>query len=200
MKTDVFHVGVVGTNAYLIEDGGDLYLIDPGDNAGMLLDRIGDRKLKYIFLTHGHFDHILAANEIKENTGALIVASEFAKLDDADACGFSSFGIGGFKPIVADIKVQNGDKIDGFTFMHTPGHTPCSLCIKNGDTLFSGDTLFAGSCGRCDLPGGDFQTILKSLLRLSKLYGETKVYPGHGMATTIDREVRNNPYMYEAMR
>ena len=200
MKIDVFHVGVVGTNSYLVEDEGKLYLIDPGDNAKMLLDRIGDRKLSYIFLTHGHFDHLLAASEIRMQTGAKLVASQNAKLDDEVACGFSSFGLSGFSPLYADITVKEGDKIDGFEFMETPGHTPCSLCIKNGDTLFSGDTLFAGSCGRCDLPGGNYNKMMESLLRLSQLSGDTKVYSGHGGATTIDREVRTNPYMREAIR
>ena len=200
MKIEIFHVGVVGTNAYLVEDEDELYLIDPGDNAKMLLSKIGDRKLSYIFLTHGHFDHLLAVSEIRMQTGAKLVASRNAKLDDEISCGFASFGLGGFKPLYADITVKEGDKIGNFEFMETPGHTPCSLCIKNGDVLFSGDTLFAGSCGRCDLPGGNYGKMMESLLRLSKLDGEIKVYSGHGGATTIGREVNSNPYMYEAMR
>jgi len=166
----------------------------------MLLDRIGERKLSYIFLTHGHFDHLLAAAEIREKTGAKLVAAHNARLDDEVSCGFASFGLSDFKPMKADITVRDGDKIGNFLFMETPGHTPCSLCIKNGDTLFSGDTLFAGSCGRCDLPGGDYNKMMDSLLRLSELDGAVKVYSGHGGTTTIEREIRTNPYMCEAMR
>lgn len=200
MRIDIFHVGVVSTNAYLVEDEGKLYLIDPGDNARMILDRIGERKLSYIFLTHGHFDHLLAADEIRKATGAYLVASKHARLDDEVSCGFASFGMHGFKPMQADISVSEGDEIDGFKFMETPGHTPCSLCIVKGDTMFSGDTLFAGSCGRCDLPGGDYNKMMSSLNRLSQMEGELKVYPGHGNATTIEREKMTNPYMCEAMR
>ena len=200
MKIEIFHVGVVGTNSYLVEDEGKLYLIDPGDNAAMLLDKIGDRELSYIFLTHGHFDHLLAADEIRRRTGAKLVASRFARLQDADACGFTSFGISGFTPLNADITVKERDKIDNFEFIETPGHTPCSLCILNGVVLFSGDTLFAGSCGRCDLPGGDYSKMMCSLARLSLLDGDTRVYSGHGGVTTIDREIRTNPYMGEAIR
>ncbi len=201
MKIDIFRVGAVSTNAYLVSEGETAYLIDPGDNAKMLLKRIEEcnLNLKYIFLTHGHFDHLLAAEEIRKATGAKLVASKHAKLDDEVACGFASFGLGGFKPLKADIVVSEGDIIDGFEFLETPGHTPCCLCIKKGDVLFSGDTLFAGSCGRCDLPGGDYEIIKKSLAKLATFDGETKVYPGHGGATTIDRERRTNPYMYEAI-
>ena len=82
-----------------------------------------------------------------------------------------------------------------FTSLETPGHTWGSVCYLCENAIFSGDTLFAGSCGRTDLPGGDWQTIMLSLERLAELEGDYNVYPGHGEATTLDRERNTNPYM-----
>ena len=86
-----------------------------------------------------------------------------------------------------------------FKFMNTPGHTEGSTCIITEDMIFSGDTLFLEECGRCDLAGGDFGEMLKSLRALALIPGDYKVYPGHGEATTLSHERRNNPYMIEAM-
>ena len=162
MRIDIFHVGVVQTNCYLAynETTLDAFVVDPGDDAERILQAIENKglNLKYVILTHGHFDHLLAVKEICEKSGAVLVASKYAKLDDEDMCGFTSFGLGGFSPLKAGITVSDGDVLklgeSELSFIETPGHTPCSMCILMGNTLFSGDTLFAGSCGRCDLPGG----------------------------------------------
>ena len=92
--------------------------------------------------------------------------------------------------------------MDGITFrvLHTPGHTPGSVCLVAGTLLLSGDTLFAGSCGRTDFPGGSWQQMLASLKKLAQLEGDYTVLPGHGGATTLQTERDTNPYMKEALR
>ena len=86
-----------------------------------------------------------------------------------------------------------------FSVLHTPGHTPGSVCLIAGEHMFSGDTLFSGSCGRTDLPGGSWQTIRTSLARLAGLTENLQVHPGHGESTTLDHERMYNPYMREAL-
>ncbi len=208
MRIDVFRVGAVQTNCYLAYDEQTLeaFLVDPGDDAPRLLRAIGELglSLRYILLTHGHFDHVMAVPALLRETGAQLVASHVARLDDAEACGFRAFRIAEFTPLTADITVKDGDTLraagETLRFLETPGHTPGGVCIRAGDVLFSGDTLFAGSCGRCDLPGGDYAAILKSLARLAELPGELRVLPGHGEATTIAAERAHNPYLREALR
>ncbi len=204
MRIDTLHVSVVQTNCYIISNDTEAMIIDPGDDAERILRAVGEKKVKYVLLTHSHFDHIMAAEEICKKTGAQLCASENARLDDADYCGFTSFGLSGFSPLKADILLKDGDEIsvagETFTVIETPGHTPCSICLLSGDVLISGDTLFEGSCGRCDLVGGSFSAILKSLKKLSALPGDTRVYSGHGLSTTIENERKFNPYMREAMQ
>lgn len=208
MRIDIFHVGEIQTNCYLAYDEKtqEAFLVDPGDDADRLLRVIGERgiTLRYIILTHGHFDHVLAVPELLRHTEAKLVASKNARLDDAEACGFRAFRIARFTPLVADCLVSEGDTIqvagDTLHIYETPGHTPGGICIRAGEALFTGDTLFAGSCGRCDLPGGDYQTILKSLRKLSELPDDLRVFPGHGEATTLAEEKAHNPYLREAMR
>ena len=102
----------------------------------------------------------------------------------------------------ADRDLTEGEVLDlagmRFTVLHTPGHTPGSVCFRCGDALFAGDTLFAGSCGRTDLPGGSWADMLLSLRRLAGLEGDCAVYPGHGETTTLEQERRSNPYMQMA--
>lgn len=204
MRIDTLCVGVVQTNCYIISNDTEAMVIDPGDNAERILQAVGEKELKYVLLTHSHFDHILAAEEICKKTGAKLCASKHARLDDEDYCGFTSFGLPGFSPLKADILLSEGDEIsvagENFTVIETPGHTPCSICLLSGDVLIAGDTLFEGSCGRCDLVGGSYSTILKSLEKLSHLPGSTRVYSGHGAPTTIENERKFNPYMREAMQ
>ena len=204
MRIDTLHVSVVQTNCYIISNDTEVMVIDPGDDAERILEVVGEKKVKYVLLTHSHFDHIMAAEEICKKTGAKLCASDKARLDDEDYCGFTSFGLSGFSPLKADVLLKEGDEIsvagEKFTVIETPGHTPCSICLLSGDVLISGDTLFEGSCGRCDLVGGSFSTILKSLKKLSALPGNTRVYSGHGAPTTIENECKFNPYMREAMQ
>lgn len=208
MRIDIFRVGAVQTNCYLAydEETLDAFIVDPGDDAGRLLRAIGERglSLRYIILTHGHFDHVLAVPELLRQTEAQLVAAKNARLDDAEACGFRAFRIAQFTPLCADILVSEGETLlaagETLRFYETPGHTPGGICIQAGEVLFTGDTLFAGSCGRCDLSGGDYSVILKSLRKLAELPGDFRVLPGHGEATMLSTEREQNPYMCEATR
>lgn len=189
-------VGSIGTNCYLLYDETtrDAAVIDPGDNAKPVAARIRELGLNVrgILLTHGHFDHCGDVKRIRKLTGAQV----FVHPADRDLPIMLRRGL------EADRDLADGDVLDlagtRLRVLHTPGHTPGSVCFLCGDLLFSGDTLFAGSCGRTDFPGGSWPEMLASLRRLAELEGDYKVYPGHGEETTLEQERRFNPYMAQA--
>ncbi len=208
MEVKTIPVGNLGTNCYIAYSGQDAVVIDPGDEAGKILaeaEKLGVA-ISYVFLTHAHFDHILAVNELKTATNAKVIAGalERERLSSAYLSGLSLMGNGEFDPIAADVYLSDGDVLDigdmHFEFLHTPGHTEGSFCIFCDEVMFSGDTLFAGTCGRCDLPGGDIGKMFSSLKKLYLLPGDFKVYPGHGESTLLSEERIFNPYVAEAMR
>lgn len=202
MKYETYIVGDVLTNCYLVYDGdGAAALIDPGSAAPLLLgelERLGLR-LEAILLTHGHFDHVGAVAELKGATGCRVV------IHGADAPCLTEPGraLGEVPLCPPDQLAEDGDTVQvgglAFTWLHTPGHTPGSCVLLCGDVMFSGDTLFYGDCGRCDLPGGDYQQMLCSLKRLHDLEGNFTVCPGHDERTTLDRERRENRSMREGV-
>lgn len=206
MKIKTFVVGPAATNCYVVYDGSDAVVIDPGFEAERVDAFLKQKKLKchYILLTHGHFDHILAVPALKRMTGAKAVIAK----PDAD-CLVSPLRSLSSKvhldqtPIEADFLAEEGSSFVAgameFRYLLTPGHTLGSAVIICGDAMFSGDTLFRDSCGRTDLPGGSFRTISDSLRRLYELDGDFKVYPGHDQATTLDREREFNLHMQEAV-
>ena len=208
MKTETFVVGFLNTNCYLVHDGADAVVIDPGAEAERILARASELgvKIRYIFLTHGHFDHTLAVREIKETTGAQLVstAGERVRLSDEETSGHTMLRHREFVPLAADIEVSDGEKMTvgsmTFEFMTTPGHTEGSVCIICEDTMFAGDTLFAGTCGRCDLIGGDISQMMASLKKIYELADDYRVLSGHGEETTLSRERVTNMYMAEAAR
>jgi len=202
MKIACYAAGSVGTNNYVVsDDNGITCIIDCDGPIQPLLNYIAQNNLKvtHILLTHGHYDHVGSVNELSEKLGAKIVggAEEMPVFTDP-ALNVSQF-VG--EPIIIhpDELVNEGDVVKvgdmEFKVMLTPGHTMGSVCFICGDTIFSGDTLFQGSCGRTDLPGGSWATILQSLKRLRQLDTNYTVYPGHGAATTLDDEKHFNPYL-----
>jgi len=207
MNIETFVVGYVKTNCYIVyDDSQNAVIIDPGDNAGKLLDFLNRNSLRlhYIFLTHGHFDHIMAVAELKEATGAKVVIAE----GDADCLEKPEKSLAGKvrmkqRPVTPDALAKDGDTFDAgemrFTYLLTPGHTKGSAVILSGSAMFSGDTLFEDDCGRCDLPGGDYQEMLRSLRRLYALAGDYNIYPGHDVKTTLSRERIYNANMREAI-
>lgn len=207
MEIKIIKVGHLQTNCYVVYDGsGEAAVIDPGADAHKILAFLNENslKLKYIFLTHGHFDHILAVPEIKEATGAKVVitAGDAHSLKAADK-SLASYVNAEQTYTEPDVIAEDGSSFEvggmKFTYLHTPGHTPGSAVIISGDSIFSGDTLFADDCGRCDLPGGDYTEMLRSLRRLSSLEGDYNVYPGHDESTTLSRERKHNVNMLEAI-
>ncbi|MBE6964726.1 MAG: MBL fold metallo-hydrolase [Ruminococcaceae bacterium] len=208
MNIKTIPVGYLGTNCYLVHEGNDAVVIDPGEDAEKILAAADEAgvEIKCIFLTHAHFDHVLAVSDIQKKTGAVLVANtgEKQRLCDARLSGGGAFGEQKFIPLYADVEIDERGALDvgkmRFEFIRTPGHTEGSMCIICDNVMFSGDTLFAGTCGRCDLPGGDYEEMLTSLKLLYELPGDMRVLPGHERETTLSHERVYNPYMAEAMR
>ena len=200
MELKVVNFSGMSANCYLIDTDDVRIIVDPFDTNQKVEEFFATDKPKYIFLTHFHFDHILGAKKISEKFGAKIAIGK------EDAIGlyntdFSLSNMAGFnqEPFYADILFNDNDIFEvGNTkikVIHVPGHTMGSVCYIIENYMFSGDTLFEGTVGRTDLPTGDFAVLRQSLERLKALEGDYKVFPGHGLATTLDREKRMNPYM-----
>lgn len=195
-------VGQLQANCYLIwDEDRNAILIDPGDEADRLLRMIGKRglSLSAILLTHAHFDHMMAVNAVKDETGApvMVHAAEEPALTNEHINLSSMVGIP--YRTAADRLLQDGETVTigklTFTVIHTPGHTVGSCCYAIDDLLFSGDTLFAGSIGRTDFPGGSMTVMQQSLAKLCTYPDYISVLSGHGEATTIGIEKRNNPFL-----
>lgn len=197
-------VGPLGTNCYIIgcEETGLGAVIDPGDEDARILEQLQQLKLKcqYIILTHGHVDHIGALGEVHAATGASVCIHEADAERLVNPTRHSLLQISYLKPKTADQIIRDGDKIQvgkiTLEVIHTPGHTPGGVCLKTGDILFTGDTLFAGSVGRSDFPGGNHNQLINSIItKLLAFPDSTKVYPGHGPASTIGAEKKFNPFL-----
>ncbi len=195
---------MVASNSYIIKDitSGEAAVIDSGMyNARFeaLLKSMNIEKLKYILLTHGHFDHIMGVKRLQKSFGGEIIIHEA----DADCLSDSSkslAGVWGFlcPPFECDKTVKDGNILtlgeEKIEVIHTPGHTVGSVSYKTEKYLFSGDTLFHASIGRTDFPGGSSEEIMKSIKKLYSLEGEYRVCPGHGNESTLSFERDNNPY------
>ena len=182
------------TNTFLlVGENGLAAAVDPAAGAQeylRLLEQEGAR-LTHILLTHGHYDHVGAVEELQRKTGAKVW------LAPQDACGGELFPFTTPDNAYADGEEIRVDTDLAFRVIATPGHSAGSACLYDpeGNVLFSGDTLFAGSYGRTDFLGGSSRDMAASLKRLSKLPPETRVLPGHGASSTIEEELRTNPYL-----
>jgi glyoxylase-like metal-dependent hydrolase (beta-lactamase superfamily II) len=197
-------VGPLMENCYVVgcEETKEAVVIDPGDEAGRILDVLGQLQLTLIYIinTHGHFDHVGANKELKEATGADILIHPLdAQMLGNISASASSFGLSGDNSPPADKTIQEGDTVSfgtiTFQIFDTPGHTPGGISLYTDQHVFVGDALFAGSIGRTDFPGGDYDTLISSIRqKLFTLPDDAKVYSGHGPVTTIGREKRFNPF------
>ncbi|MBN2248252.1 MAG: MBL fold metallo-hydrolase [Coriobacteriia bacterium] len=205
MRVRRLTLGPLDTNCWLVDDGagGPVLVIDPADEAEVILGALAGAEVEAVVLTHGHFDHIAAAREVCEATGAplLVHAADAPGLTSPVGTGGAAFGFDVTAPS-ADRTLEDGDTVaaGGVTLdvIATPGHTPGSLCLSGHGHLLSGDTLFAGSIGRTDFPGGDMSAMRRSIARLASLPDDVRVHPGHGPETTIGRERRVNPFFPRA--
>lgn len=197
-------VGALATNCYIVaDDDGAAAVIDPGDNAAAITRLLTEHglTLSAVLLTHAHFDHMGAVRALTDGTAVPVYChrEDIAALTDARR-NLSAFFGEPLTPVTGAVVVEEGDTVTvgalGFEVLHTPGHTPGSVCYRLGDRLYAGDTLFCESVGRIDLPGGDATTMRRSLARLLALDGDLRVCPGHDEETTLSHERQYNPYIY----
>lgn len=206
MKIEQYCVGQVQTNCYFAinEDTQEMLIVDPGDSASFLAEKIKEQDLKpqAILLTHGHFDHAMAAEELAGIFDIKIYAHEMEK-ETLERPGLNVSGmIGRGDSYRADVFVKDGEKLKlagmELKVLYTPGHTEGGCCyyIEKEQVLFSGDTLFCQSVGRTDFPRGSMSQLVRSIKeKLLPLPDEVKVYPGHMGTTTIGMERAGNPFI-----
>jgi hydroxyacylglutathione hydrolase len=208
MKIDCLILGGYQTNCYVLRSNGsarDCLIIDPGLEAGELLEFLDEQKLNplAVILTHGHIDHMAGVTTLRSHFSKikLYIHKLDAEMLTEPTINLSTMTGGAFTTEPEDVSLQDGDVIDlasvKLIVLHTPGHTPggISLYSKQDGVVFAGDTLFADSIGRTDFPGGGMSQLLASVReKLFTLPEETKVCPGHGPATTIAAEKAHNPF------
>ncbi len=203
MEILVIPVGYLQENCYIAYDEDKVaVVIDPGDEGQKLVEAIRNRGLdvRYILLTHGHFDHTGAVMEIKNEFGAkLCVSGEDAEMLTDPQLSLAMRQRWKPEDISIDWLLSDGDVIEAgkmrFEVIATPGHSKGSVTYRCENVLFTGDTLFQGDCGRTDLYGGSYEQIKASLRRLADLEGDYQVLPGHGPDSTLEEERLHNIYM-----
>ena len=198
-------VGPIMANCFILgcEQTKEAVVIDPGDDADRILMELAkaELKVKYLIDTHGHFDHVGANKRMKEVTGALLAIHPDDKpMLNQLSQSAASFGLAAENSPEPDMLLNEGDKVTfgsiTLTVIHTPGHSRGGICLYTQGHLFAGDTLFAGSIGRTDLPGGDYDTLIASIKeKLLNLPDDTVVYTGHGPETTLRNEKQMNPFL-----
>jgi glyoxylase-like metal-dependent hydrolase (beta-lactamase superfamily II) len=206
LSVEQLPLGPIGTNCYIVRADArapEAAVVDASGDVTELrltLAQLGAR-CSAILVTHGHWDHLVGVAELAEGTGAPVYMSdgERALLEDPDRFTPPEISL---RPYTPDTLLRGGETVVAagieFDVLPVPGHSPAHLAYHADGSLFSGDVLFAGSVGRTDLPGADWDTLLASIRLLVESYPpETVVYPGHGPATTLGNEVARNPFLAE---
>ena len=206
MIVEALSVGLIQTNCYVVgcPETRQGAIIDPGGHASLILEAVEHHglQIQYVLNTHAHFDHTQANADVVAATGAPLAIHPLDRPLLEQAGGAALFGIQAESGPPPDIELGDGDQIQlgtlTFQVLHTPGHTPGHVCFyeaKEG-VLFDGDLLFYRGVGRADLPGGDWQQLIASIHnKILVLPDETVVYSGHGPATTVGAEKRQNPWL-----
>ncbi len=206
LAVDSYELGPIGTNCYIVRAdraGAEAVVIDPGAEAERLRAELAGMgaRCAAILITHGHWDHLGGVADLAEATGAPVHMAEDERtlLEDINSFTPSSFEL---RPYTPDVLLQGDEVLElagiSFATLRVPGHSPAHLAYHADDCLFSGDLVFAGSVGRTDLPGADWDTLVESVRMLADRFPpETIVYPGHGPKTTLGAEVGGNPFLAE---
>ncbi|TML98195.1 MAG: MBL fold metallo-hydrolase [Actinobacteria bacterium] len=201
-----YELGPIGTNGYLVRaepDATEAVAVDPGAEAGRLVDALERQNAHCvaILITHGHWDHLGAVADLADATGAPVYLAEDERVLLEDLNSFTPPGVE-LRPHSPDVPLNGDEVLDlagiSFQTLRVPGHSPAHLAYYAEGCLFSGDVLFAGSVGRTDLPGADWDTLVESIRMLAARFPpETIVYPGHGPETTLGAELARNPFLAE---
>ncbi|MCH5164483.1 MAG: MBL fold metallo-hydrolase [Clostridiales bacterium] len=199
MQVERLVLGELGTNVYLLVFDKEIFVIDPADEAETIKGvaaRYGKR-ISYVLLTHGHFDHCNAAAHLQSDGAKVLMSkTDYEMIENGfDLAKFCNEHFNSFKP---DMFIEEGEiTLNGQSVyvLATPGHTAGSLTYIMQDNIFCGDTLFYLSVGRSDLPTGNKRQLTESIKKLYDLSGNYNVYPGHGGLTDLEFERKNNPYV-----
>ena len=206
LRVDQLSLGPIGTNCYVVRTDAtapEAVVVDPSGDATELrltLARLGS-SCAAILVTHGHWDHLVGVGDLAAGTGAPVHMPEGERMLLEQPGAFAPAG-SGYAAHVPEVLVSGGEELElaGITFqvLSVPGHSPAHVAYHADGCLFSGDVLFAGSVGRTDLPGADWDTLIASIrLLVDTLPAETVVYPGHGPITTLGDELARNPFLSE---
>lgn len=206
MKISSLSLGLVETNVYFIENDTSVILVDPANDSDLIIKKLNqiNKKLVAVLLTHGHFDHIAALDDIieKYNVPVFMHKSEFDFLTNTTKNGSEKFKQYGLPNVISHATPQSLEEGDAnvadfnFKVLHTPGHSPGSLTFVFNEFAVVGDTLFKQGIGRTDLYKGDHETLVNSILdKLFELDDDLPLFPGHGPYTTVEDE-QMNPYLY----
>jgi len=204
LRVDQLSLGPIGTNCYIVraETGSsEAVVVDPSGDATeirLTLARLGSQ-CAAILVTHGHFDHLLGVAELAEGTGAAVHMPDGERMLLESPQGVTPVGLT-LRAHTPEVVLAGGEMLEvagiAFDVLSVPGHSPAHVAYHADGALFSGDVLFAGSVGRTDLPGADWDTLLGSIRMLvDTLPPETAVYPGHGPITTLGAELTRNPFL-----
>ena len=206
LAVDRYELGPIGTNCYVVRaerDASEAVVVDPGGDAARLrLELAGmNARCAAILVTHGHWDHLGAVADLAEGTGAPVYMAEEERVLLEEVNSFTPPGVQ-IRPYTPDVLLQGDETLElagiSFTTLRIPGHSPAHLAYYADGCVFSGDLVFAGSVGRTDLPGADWDTLVGSVRMLADRFApETVVYPGHGPETTLGAELARNPFLAE---